>query len=193
MSTSRGALSPWHEVVQLRDDLKSGELPLAVFAADLYDVVMQKGPPAGVRATRSVLCPHLPHPQSARTGQGCGPSPGRTERQGVPQAGGQLRRRQDAHADRAPAPGTRARRAARPSRGSGVRGAHRVQGAAGACGGAVLRQDRHRDRCGDPRPGRDAAEAQVPVERPGLAACRVGWAAPDSRRRPGRRKRDSAG
>ena len=36
-------LKPWHEVVQLRDDLKSGELSLAVFAADLYDVVMQKG------------------------------------------------------------------------------------------------------------------------------------------------------
>ena len=33
---------PWHEVVQLRDDLKTGELSLAVFAADLYDVVMQK-------------------------------------------------------------------------------------------------------------------------------------------------------
>ena len=36
-------MSPWHEVVQLRGDLKSGELSLAVFAADLYDVVMQKG------------------------------------------------------------------------------------------------------------------------------------------------------
>ena len=34
---------PWHEVVELRDDLKTGELSLAVFAADLYDVVMQKG------------------------------------------------------------------------------------------------------------------------------------------------------
>ena len=34
---------PWREVVQLRDDLKTGELSLAVFAADLYDVVMQKG------------------------------------------------------------------------------------------------------------------------------------------------------
>lgn len=31
---------PWHEVVQLRDDLKSGELSLAVFAADLYEVAM---------------------------------------------------------------------------------------------------------------------------------------------------------
>ena len=43
MSTSRRALTPWHEVVHLRDDLKTGELALAVFAADLYDVVMQKG------------------------------------------------------------------------------------------------------------------------------------------------------
>ena len=39
----KATLKPWHEVVQLRDDLKSGELSLAVFAADLYDVVMQKG------------------------------------------------------------------------------------------------------------------------------------------------------
>ena len=41
--TTQPSRKPWHEVVQLRDDLKSGELSLAVFAADLYDVVMQKG------------------------------------------------------------------------------------------------------------------------------------------------------
>ena len=35
--------TPWHEVVQLRDDIKLGELSLSLFAADLYDVVMQKG------------------------------------------------------------------------------------------------------------------------------------------------------
>jgi hypothetical protein len=34
---------PWHQVVQFRDDLKTGELSLAVFAADLYDVVKQEG------------------------------------------------------------------------------------------------------------------------------------------------------
>ena len=39
----RPALRPWHEVVKLRGDLKSGELSLAIFAADLYDVVVQKG------------------------------------------------------------------------------------------------------------------------------------------------------
>ena len=33
----------WHEVVTLRDDLKSGELPLHMFAADLYEVMMQSG------------------------------------------------------------------------------------------------------------------------------------------------------
>lgn len=37
---SKLAWKPWHKVVQLRADLKSGELSLAVFAADLYDVVM---------------------------------------------------------------------------------------------------------------------------------------------------------
>ena len=41
--TRKRPYKPWHEVVQLRDDLKTGELSLAVFAADLYDVVMQKG------------------------------------------------------------------------------------------------------------------------------------------------------
>ena len=43
MAQRTPSLKPWHEVVQLRDDLKSGELSLAIFAADLYDVVMQKG------------------------------------------------------------------------------------------------------------------------------------------------------
>ncbi len=42
MST-KPARKPWHEVVQLRDDLRTGELSLAVFAADLHDVVIQKG------------------------------------------------------------------------------------------------------------------------------------------------------
>lgn len=33
----------WHEVVTLREDLKSGELPMHMFAADLYEVLMQGG------------------------------------------------------------------------------------------------------------------------------------------------------
>lgn len=35
--------TPWHQVVKLREDVRTGELSLADFAADLYDVVMQKG------------------------------------------------------------------------------------------------------------------------------------------------------
>jgi len=36
------AWTPWHKVVKLRSDLKSGELSLKIFAADLYDVAMGK-------------------------------------------------------------------------------------------------------------------------------------------------------
>ena len=35
--------TPWHEVVALRDDLRSGDLPLHLFAADLYEVLMGSG------------------------------------------------------------------------------------------------------------------------------------------------------
>jgi hypothetical protein len=37
--------TPWHKVVRLRDDIRSGELSMAIFAADLYDVVMGKAKP----------------------------------------------------------------------------------------------------------------------------------------------------
>jgi len=37
------AWKTWHEVVKLRDDLLSGDLPLHLFAADLYEVMMQNG------------------------------------------------------------------------------------------------------------------------------------------------------
>jgi hypothetical protein len=39
------AWTPWHKVVQLRPDLKSGELSLNIFAADLYDVAMGSAKP----------------------------------------------------------------------------------------------------------------------------------------------------
>lgn len=37
--------TPWHQVVTLRDDLRSGDLSLAIFAADLHDVVMGNAKP----------------------------------------------------------------------------------------------------------------------------------------------------
>lgn len=42
---ARLAWKPWHEVVTLRDDLRNGELALSIFAADLYDVVMERARP----------------------------------------------------------------------------------------------------------------------------------------------------
>lgn len=39
------AWTPWHRVVKIRPDLKSGELSLNIFAADLYDVAMGKAKP----------------------------------------------------------------------------------------------------------------------------------------------------
>ena len=35
--------TPWHQVVKLREDVRTGELSLADFAADLHDVAMRKG------------------------------------------------------------------------------------------------------------------------------------------------------
>ncbi|MBI2216638.1 MAG: ATP-binding protein [Candidatus Rokubacteria bacterium] len=35
--------TPWHKVVHLRDDVRTGELSMAVFAADLYEVAMRRG------------------------------------------------------------------------------------------------------------------------------------------------------
>src|SRR5260221_8431232 len=37
--------TPWHKVVKLREDVRTGELSLSIFAADLYDVVMGKARP----------------------------------------------------------------------------------------------------------------------------------------------------
>ncbi|SDM71920.1 Predicted ATPase, AAA+ superfamily [Catalinimonas alkaloidigena] len=41
MSTARS--NAWHQVAKLRSDLLTGELPQHLFAADLYEVVMQRG------------------------------------------------------------------------------------------------------------------------------------------------------
>ncbi len=40
---SRKRLRPWHAVVRLKDELRSGELSLAEFAADLHEVTLGKG------------------------------------------------------------------------------------------------------------------------------------------------------
>ena len=64
--------TPWHKVVTLRPDLKSGELSLAVFAADLYDVTAQKG----VRPVYEDPNRFFALIQPARTVERCGAAPG---------------------------------------------------------------------------------------------------------------------
>ncbi len=66
--------TPWRKVVALRDDLRSGDLSLNIFAADLYDVVMGTGP----RVYRD--------PGPAEPGTRRGATPGRQKRQGRPPA-----------------------------------------------------------------------------------------------------------
>ena len=38
-----GQLKPWHEVVRLKQELRSGEFSLAQFAADLHEVTLAQG------------------------------------------------------------------------------------------------------------------------------------------------------
>lgn len=40
---SRHRLQPWHTIVRLKDELRTGELSLAEFAADLHEVTLQRG------------------------------------------------------------------------------------------------------------------------------------------------------
>ena len=42
---AKTGLTPWHKVVRLRDDVRTGELSLAQFAADLYDVHIGRARP----------------------------------------------------------------------------------------------------------------------------------------------------
>ena len=43
VAMSRHRPRPWHEVVRLKDELRTGELSLAEFAADLHEVTLQRG------------------------------------------------------------------------------------------------------------------------------------------------------
>src|SRR5438105_10148001 len=45
MAERKHLWKPWHQVVTLRDDVRSSDLSLAIFAADLYDVVMDSAKP----------------------------------------------------------------------------------------------------------------------------------------------------
>ena len=43
MTRRRTRLTPWHQVVRLTEELRSGELALAEFAVDLHEVTQAQG------------------------------------------------------------------------------------------------------------------------------------------------------
>ena len=98
--------TPWHQVVQVRDDLKTGELSLAVFAADLYDVIMQKGQRRVYEDPAEFFALTYPTLNLRDSRQGRGTTSGRQQRQGVSEALSQLRRRQDPYPNHAQTPRT---------------------------------------------------------------------------------------
>lgn len=78
-------IKPWHQVVKLREDVKSGELTLPMFAADPYDVKMGTAksvyrdpmefftltfPASGIRALGAGRCMTSQWPILAKVKQG---------------------------------------------------------------------------------------------------------------------------
>ena len=43
MAMSKLPWTPWHKVVKLREDVRTGEMSLAIFAADLYGTIGPRG------------------------------------------------------------------------------------------------------------------------------------------------------
>ena len=103
---SKLAWTPWHKVVKIRPDLKSGELSLNIFAADLYDVAMGKAKPV-YQDAREFFSLTYPTFNLRELAKDVVTAAGRQERQGRPPARTDLRRRQDPLADHAVASGQR--------------------------------------------------------------------------------------
>ena len=43
MATKTSVWTPWHKVVRLREDVRTSELSMAAFAADLHEVSLGRG------------------------------------------------------------------------------------------------------------------------------------------------------
>ena len=191
----RPALRPWHEVVKLRGDLKSGELSLAIFAADLYDVVVQKGQrPVYEDPARFFALTYPTYNLRELVKDVVLRLDGRSDkayrRLSVNYGGGKthtlialrhLVHNPDALPD---LPAVRE-----------FQGARRLRAAEGESGRALLRQDRRGDGGRDSRARRHRQDAQASVERARLSTGRGRTASdsstPGAKTRKGRRRRRS--
>ena len=76
MTTTRSP-KPWHAVVRLKDELRSGELALAEFAADLHEVTLVGGG-RSVKSRRSSSPWASPRTTCGRRSTSCSPRCRRT-------------------------------------------------------------------------------------------------------------------
>ena len=162
----------WNEVVQLREDLRSGDLPLHMFAADLYEVMMQRGKRPIYEKPREFFALTFPTYNLRQLGAGCGAAAGRKNDKAVRQleltyGGGKTHtlitlrhlvhdpeKLPDLPAVAEFVAGDRPEAAQMPGRGPVLRQAGREKG-------MEVRS-----------PGRQDPEAQASMERSGLSDCR---------------------
>ena len=160
---------PWHEVVKLRDDLLSGDLPLHLFAADLYEVMMQNGKrPIYEKPEEFFALTYPTHNLRNLVREVVLRLAGKNDKAvrqlELTYGGGKthtlITMRHLVHRSGEPAgPAGRAR----------VHRDDRPDAAQGAGGSVVLRQARRGDRHGGAWPGRQHPPAQAAVERAGVS------------------------
>ena len=190
MATTRP--QPWHRVVRLKDELRSGELTLAEFAADLHEVTLGRGTrPIYEDPARFFALTFATHALRELV-KDVAERTRRQEHQGGTATGADLRRRQDPYPHRALPPLPQPGRAVGHQGCAGIPAARRCGVAGGVSGIALLRQDRRgaRNRR-HPRTGRRDAHAEASVERARVPACRSRRVARAACRRRGRGTRDA--
>ena len=114
MTTTRP--EPWHHVVRLKEELRTGELTLAEFAADLHEVTLGRGTRPVYEDPARFFALTYPTHALRELGQGRGGAARGREHQGGAATGADLRRRQDPHPHHALPPLSRFRLPCRTSR-----------------------------------------------------------------------------
>ena len=185
---------PWHRIIRLKDELWTGELSLAEFAADLYEVVLAQGRrPVYEDPEKFFALTYSPTRFGSWSGMSPCVSPGAVPRPCASSSSPMASARPIPSSPLPPVPLPRWTSAARSPGRAGVPRARGHRLAQGTRRHPQLRQDRrgegNRKRTGA---GWRGQHAPTPLERAGLPACRRGGLARDSRRRQGRGTRDPA-
>ena len=184
--------TPWHRVVKLREDVRTGELSLADFAADLHDVMMQRGARPIYEDPARFFALTYPTFSLRELARDIVLRLAGRNTKAVRQPRADLRRRQDPHPGGAAPSRARSGVAAEPASGGAVQVRRRRGVAAGAGRGARLRQAGRREGDGGTRAARRAALAEASLERARFPDRRRGRDPGAARRGQGRGARDGA-